>query len=91
MARLGGLGAGRVTAEAWSPDGALLAWAVTYSDAVSLANQVGTSLGDLRAGSRDTLRVAWSPRGALLAAGGEDHIIRLWNLADWESKADLTG
>lgn len=35
--------------------------------------------------------VAWSPDGHMLASGGEEQVVRLWQVADWSSLRKLQG
>jgi WD40 repeat protein len=95
MTPAGMLGAGkvggRVNDVAWSPDGHVLAWAVANSHDVSLASSMGELLVDLGAGSEEVRRVAWDPKAAILAAGGTDGIVRIWDLQQWETRVAALG
>jgi hypothetical protein len=75
-ATLADLGAGRVTAAAWSPDGSRLA--VARDDGgVRVHGADGAPVHDL--GAVDGEGLAFSCDGAVLAAGGRGTVIRLWD------------
>jgi WD40 repeat protein len=80
----------RVTAVAFSPDGASLATA-SVDRSVRLWNVAdGALLHPLEGHSLPVLSLAYSPDGTLLASGSEDASARLWRPADGELVKTLT-
>jgi WD40 repeat protein len=65
---------------AWSPDGKTLA--IGYrSGAIRLYDPASRSRITSFEGSRDwTFALVWSPDSSLLVAGGDDNIVRTWNV-----------
>jgi WD40 repeat protein len=95
----------RVAALAFSPDGNFLAWSTGTAFAPGEAAPV-IWLWDIAAGrlARPLVEtptghqsvysprtLAFSPDGNILAAGGDDRVIRLWNLADGTLRSTFTG
>ena len=65
---------------AWSPDGKTLAIG-NRSGAIGLYDSESRSRITSFKGSRDwTFALVWSPDSSLLAAGGDDNILRTWNV-----------
>lgn len=62
----------------WSPDGEQLAIA-DWNSLVYILNESGTLQHTLSGHSGRASTVAWSPDGAILATGGDDQFINLWN------------
>jgi WD40 repeat protein len=62
----------------WSPDGEQLAMA-DWNGLVYILNESGTLQHTLSGHSRRASTVAWSPDGAILATGGDDQFVNLWN------------
>jgi WD40 repeat protein len=75
---------------AFSPDGKQLA--IGCEDEIRIvAVPSGTVLKQL-AGTRSYLRtLAWSPRGKLLVAGGNDSVLHLWDTTTWQPRTRLVG
>lgn len=90
-----------VRAVAFSPDGNLLASAGDRHVRVQLSNpQTGESLGSFTAHTREVgpvaftswvRAVAFSPDGRLLASGGGDKNVRLWNPETYDQVRVLAG
>lgn len=76
---------------AWSPDSNVIAWAMASDDsAVYLWDLRSKQLRDLRGHKKSVWSLAWSPDGACLASGGNDKIVRIWNVAKGETTAEFT-
>ena len=74
---------------AWSGDGQMLA---TGSQAgyVQLWNRQGSDLFKLKNHSEDVHVLKWNPKGTLLASGGVDHRIVLWDAVYFQNKCSFT-
>ncbi|HYF65253.1 MAG TPA: CHAT domain-containing protein, partial [Herpetosiphonaceae bacterium] len=72
---------GRIFATAWSPDGQSLALATEWG---LMIYAIRTMEIQFKLSSADVLSysVAWSPDGRFLAAGGDNGVVRLWDLAN---------
>lgn len=72
---------GGVTQLAWSPDGSLIASAVSGNTdfSIRLWNVNGQLIQTLIGHTGPILSQAWSPDGKLLASGSADQTVRLWD------------
>ncbi len=74
----------RVLAAAFGPDGSLLATghgAPEGPGRVILWDQEGKQLAAIHAHPKRTLSVVFGPNGRRLATAGDDHLIKIWNVA----------
>ncbi|MEU8363399.1 WD40 repeat domain-containing protein [Nonomuraea sp. NPDC048882] len=82
QARVGPAGyAGRVTAAAFDPRGALLAVGTSDGSVLLWDVAAARSRGTLRAHALPVTSLAFAPDGRLLLSGGEDQRARLWDVA----------
>jgi WD40 repeat protein len=58
-----------------------------YLERLSRSSGVAT----IRAHEGGALAVAWSPDGRLLATGGRDGMVRVWDTASWRQRRELRG
>ncbi|MEV5893951.1 WD40 repeat domain-containing protein [Nonomuraea fuscirosea] len=84
--------AGRVTAAAFDPRGALLAVGTSDGSVLLWDVAAGRSRGTFRAHALPVTSLAFAPDGGLLLSGGEDQRARLWDVATARPHgASLTG
>ena len=69
---------------AWSPDGRRIA-ALIGPDAEFKVYRIkdGMIEFETRAHERFAIHIEWSPDGTLVATGGNDGVVKLWNTSDW--------
>ncbi|MEU7750437.1 serine/threonine-protein kinase [Micromonospora sp. NPDC049171] len=80
-----------VSAVAFSPDGKTLASANTATFSITLWNVADRRATVVVPGHTNRINVlAFSPDGKTLASGGEDGIIKLWNVANLQNTTTLT-
>jgi len=75
---------------AFSPSGKQLA--IGCEDEIRIVDVPSGTVVKKLPGTRAYLRVlAWSPRGSLLVAGGNDSVLHLWDTTRWQSRTRVVG
>jgi len=84
---------GKATALKYSPDGKLLAIARSRpeSEVSFLHAATGKQVAAIAGHPPTAIALAFSPQGRVLATGGNDRIIRLWDVATCRALAQLRG
>jgi WD40 repeat protein len=78
---------GHIGCVAFSPDGRLLAWAISSDPVVRLLEAAtGKEVRQLLGHREGVNRLAFAPDGNLLASGGKDRTIRLWEVKTGEER-----
>jgi WD40 repeat protein len=75
---------------AWSPTGDRLAFCTGELVTVWSVNGGRRTL-QIRAHSRETNSISWSPDGSRFATGGDDHLIKLWDANTGDDMLTLQG
>lgn len=77
---------------AWSPDGSMLAFGNIGGELRIVDAETGQTL-HLRPAhpNEKVLAVAWHPTRPFLASAGDDRLIKIWDLSDWEKPRTLRG